>query len=130
MPGKHGKLLLLWGALFAFSLLFLLLNVGLLRRTEGILVFPPLDQPSGEPGEEEPPPEGAYRAWSIVLGVVAAVTSAGGFIATTFFALREDRRESALHELQLEKLKREIEQKDLEIAELRREQGGQHPPGP
>ena len=57
-----------------------------------------------------------------MLAIVTAVASGGGFIATTYFAIREDRRDVALHDLQIESLKREIAHKDLEIARLRQEQ--------
>ena len=51
---------------------------------------------------------------------ITAVISGLGFIFTTFFAYREDRRAAALHQIQLVNAQKEVARKDLEIEELRR----------
>lgn len=126
MSGKYSKLLVFWGVLFVLSLLFLFTGLGASLRTasDGLIE---LDKPNVDPEEIEKPVETAFD-WGWLLALVATVASAGGFVATTYFAIREDRRDSALHQLQIDSLKREIEHKDLEIAKLRRDRKQPPPP--
>ena len=117
MSGKYAKLLIFWGVLFVLSLFFIFTGLGTSFQS-GSDPTHELDKPPV--GPEEKPAETAFN-WGMVLAVVTAVASGGGFIATTYFAVREDRRDTDLHQLQIESLKREIEHKDLEIAKLRQE---------
>jgi len=126
MFGKYRVVLLVfWGILLLVSLLALAL--GLQRASRPIEVsLPPLLQP--EAGEDGGPAaggdEGAAQeaSWTLALSVFTAVISAAGFIGTTFFALRSDRRQAALHDLQVANLRAEIERQELEIERLWREQ--------
>lgn len=120
MSGKYSKLLVFWGVLFALSLFFIFTGLGTTSRTESA-PSNGLDKPTIGPEGGELVAE-ADSNWNMVLAIVTAVASGGGFIATTYFAIREDRRDTALHDLQIETLKREIAHKELEIAKLRQEQ--------
>ncbi len=126
MSGKYSKLLVFWGVLFVLSLLFLFTGLGTSLRSasDGLIG---LDKPNIDLEEIEKPIETAFD-WGWVLAAITTVASAGGFIATTYFAIREDRRAAAMHQLQIDTLKREIEHKDLEIAKMRRE--SEQPPPP
>ena len=126
MSGKYSKLLIFWGVLFVLSLLFIFTGLGTSFQS-GTDPTNGLDKPTVDPEEVEKPDETAFN-WGMVLAVVTAVASGGGFIATTYFAVREDRRDVAMHQLQIESLKREIEHKDLEIAKLRQEGEQDAPP--
>ncbi|MCA9920051.1 MAG: hypothetical protein KC423_17435 [Anaerolineales bacterium] len=109
--------MLFFGTLFLaslFSLLIFVLPKGLNQATE------PGDGSNinGEGGaviEEEPGVD-----LGTVLSVITAVISGLGFVFTTFFAYREDRRAAALHQIQLVNAQKEVARKDLEIEELRR----------
>lgn len=116
MSGKYAKLLLFWGILFGIA-------VGITLISWQSLASSGDGRPPGiiEPPPEEGEGEGGTGSINLILGVLTALTSAGGFIVTTIFALREDRRDSTMHQLQIEQLKREIEQKDLELDEMRQE---------
>jgi hypothetical protein len=120
VSGKQSKLLVFWAVLFVLSLFFIF---GSLDTSPYTISFPPIDsqEPTGEPESGELVEEADFN-WSLAVAIVTAVASAGGFIATTLFALREDRREAAMHNLQIESLKREIAHKDLEIARLWQQQ--------
>ena len=119
MSMRYAKFLIFWGVVFVISLFFIFTGFG--NNFSGFpessigLDKPPVN-PEGEEGQEEEP------NWNIILGVVTAVISGAGFMATTIFALREDRRDTALYDLQIKNLQKEIEQKNLEIEKLRREQ--------
>ena len=80
-----------------------------------------LDKPTVDPEGPDEPEEVSFNT-GMILAVVTAVASGGGFIATTYFAIRDDRRRSAIHQLQIDSLKKEIEHKDLEISRLRQAQ--------
>ncbi len=118
MSGKYAKLLILWGTLFIVSVVFLFNN---LRQ--------PLFESEGSTGINKPEsdgnnlsrPEEKTLGLSMTLALVTAVASGGGFIVTTTFAIRHDRRQTAIHYLQIESLKREIVHKDLQIERLRLE---------
>ena len=128
MSGKYRKLLLFWGILFALSAFLIVFNLGRLQQQEGGeggpgTGFPETPEEGGDGSGALPPgPEEGEPPLNMILAIITAVASGGGFIVTTLFALREDRRESALYDLEVENLKKEIEQKELEIAKLRREQ--------
>ena len=126
MSGKYRMILAFWGALFLASILMLFVN---LRSLEGgdtavLPQFPEngLELENGEslgrPGEL--PGNDSEMQWSLILSTVSALISAAGFMATTYFALRSDRRQSALNELQVKKLAGEIERQRLEIDRLRK----------
>lgn len=116
MSFKYARLLVFWGVIFVISLFLIFTGFGNAFSSDSNgLDHPAVPEIDGKPDETE-------TNWSLILGVVTAVTSGAGFMATTIFALRDDRRESELHELQVKNLKREIEQKDLEIEKLRQEQ--------
>ena len=125
MSGKYSKLLVFWGVLFVLSLLFIFTGLGTMSRT-GSGSSTGLDKPTTAPEGGELVAEEDLN-WSLVLAIVTAVASGGGFIATTYFAIREDRRDAALHDLQIETLKREIAHKDLEIAKLKQEREPRDP---
>ena len=120
MSGKYSKLLVFWGVLFVLSLFFIVNGFGTRFQLENGASIG-LGSPTSEPEFGEQVVEADFN-WSLVLAIITAVASGGGFIATTYFAIREDRRDAALHDLQIETLKREIAHKDLEIARLRQEQ--------
>lgn len=119
MSGKYSKLLIFWGVLFVLSLFFIFTGLGP-SQPSAADGSNELHRPNVDPEEGDKPQESAAN-WGMVLAVVTAVASGGGFIATTYFAIREDRRDAAIHQLQIKSLKKEIEHKDLEIARLRRE---------
>ena len=129
MSGRYSKLLVFWAILFTLSAAVIFVNIRVLQqRTEGS--FPPgigPEVPDSGPDEGEQPADSS-QTWAIVLAVVTAVASGGGFIVTTIFALRNDRRESALYLLQIKNLKKEIEHKDLEIERMKRERRAPEPP--
>lgn len=118
MSLRYAKLLIFWGVVFVVSL-FLIFS-----GFSGSFPLGSIDggdqTPTAPEGEDGSQDEGMNL--NIILGVVTAVISGAGFMATTIFALREDRRETALYELQIKNLKREIERKDLEIEKLRQDQ--------
>jgi hypothetical protein len=131
MSGKYRLLLAFWGALFLVSACIMLVSVRSFRQeSEGALPpFPlpgleietegakPIEKPDEGVGEED-----VGAQWSLVLATVSAFISAAGFMATTYFALRNDRRQAALTELEVQKLANEIERQRLEINQLRRAQ--------
>lgn len=120
MSLRYARLMIFWGVLFVTALLLLFTGFGSTFSSEAE-TSNGLDGPTTSPdGGDKPEETGAN--WNIILGVVTAVTSGAGFIATTFFALREDRRDTALNELQIKNLERDIEQKNLEIDRLRQDQ--------
>ncbi|HEX6384701.1 MAG TPA: hypothetical protein VF177_08535, partial [Anaerolineae bacterium] len=82
------------------------------------LVFPRYGAPAGRPGD---PGESAASSLPIILSVVTAIVSAGGFIFSTIFAFRQDRRAAQLHSLEIKRLNRELRQKELEIERLSRQ---------
>lgn len=119
MTGKYAKLLLFFGVLFVLSVSFMAAGlrgwpVGGVGGDNGFEI------PNVDPEDILKPEEGTLNL-SMVLAVVTAVASGGGFLATTYFALRNDRRQAAIHRLQIHSLVKEIEHKDLEIKQLRRE---------
>ncbi len=116
MSLRYVKLLILWGVVFVISLFFIFSGFGDFFQSSSESLNGS-DKPAIGPEGEDAGPN-----WNLILGVVTAVTSGAGFITTTFFALREDRRETAVHDLQVKNLKKEIEQKDLEINKLRQDQ--------
>jgi hypothetical protein len=120
MSWKYVRLLVFWGVVFVLSLFFIFSGFGNSSLIE-INSLNELDWPNTVPESGEKP-EQTGTNWNIILGIVTAVTSGAGFLATTIFGLREDRRDTALHALQIENLKKEIEQKDLEIEKLRQDQ--------
>ena len=126
MSGKYSKLLIFWGVLFVLSLLFIFTGLDTSFQ-RGMDASSGLDKPTVDPEEGEKPAETGFN-WGMALAVVTTIASGGGFIATTYFAVREDRRDVAMHQLQIESLKREIEHKDLEIAKLRQEREQESPP--
>lgn len=133
MSGKYRLLLAFWGALFLVSALMLFINVRSLGDQPGAILPPfPGDNTGGEtglpgdrPSEGQEPGDG-QSSWSLVLSTVSALISAAGFMATTYFALRNDRRQTRKTELEIEKLANEIQRQRLEIEALRRAQ--QPPP--
>ena len=116
MSLRYAKLLVFWGVVFVISLFLIFTGFG--------NIFQSSSEPSIGPDKPAIGPEGedTWPNWNLILGVITAVTSGAGFITTTFFAMRDDRRETALHDLQIKNLQKEIEQKDLEIKNLRQDQ--------
>ncbi len=132
MSGKYRFLLLFWGGLFFVSALIMFISLQTFREESGSLLPPfPLVPPNGmetesgipvdKPDDDLVVDDGSSQ-WSLVLATVSAFVSAAGFIATTYFALRNDRRQSALTRLEVEKLANEIERQKLEIEQLRQSQ--------
>ena len=120
MSRKHTIRLFLFGTLFLaslFSLLYYALPRGLDPTAEtpnqGIL------STSGEDGGGRVPIKEGVVDYGTVISVATAVITGLGFVFTTFFAFREDRRASELHALEIANAKRELAQKELEIEELR-----------
>ena len=116
------KNLVFFGALFALSVLLLLLTFYFNEE----LIFPRFGAPPHRPGD---PGESAANSLPIILSLITAVVSAGGFIFSTLFAYREDKRATQLHSLELERLKRELRQKELEIEGLSRQLQGRSETG-
>ncbi len=106
MSGKYSKILLFWSLLFVVSVCIAIIA----WNSAGLSL-------DGRPPELED----TQVSLNMILGVVSAITSAGGFIVTTYFALRADKRDKSMHDLQIEKLKRDIEEKDLELKRLRKQ---------
>lgn len=111
---KYLQNLVFFGALFALSGLLLFLTFYFNED----LVFPRYGAPAGRPGD---PGESAASSLPIILSVVTAIVSAGGFIFSTVFAYREDRRAAQLHSLEIKRLNQELRQKELEIERLSRQ---------
>jgi hypothetical protein len=105
------------GRLFFFGILFLL-SAGLLLASLFLLN-------GGGPGnttsglETELPVPAA--SLTLLLSALTVVGSAVGFAVTTFFNLRDDRRDAQRHALEMERLRQELTLKELEIERLRRE---------
>jgi hypothetical protein len=136
MSGKYRLLLAFWSALFLVSALILFVNLQSLNAGSGVNLpaFPGngLESEIGEPGDKpegELPSTDAGSQWSLLLSTVSALISAAGFMATTYFAMRNDRRQSALTELEIKKLATEIERQRLEIDQMRRAQKEQEKQG-
>lgn len=117
MPRKYLKNLVVFGALFALSVLALLLTFYFNEE----LLFPRYGVLSGRPGD---PGESPTTSLPIILSVVTALVSAGGFLFSTIFAYREDKRATQLHSLEIERLKRELQEKELAIERLSRQLPG------
>jgi hypothetical protein len=123
MSGKYTKLLLFWVILFGIALAIIFISWQNASNASAGINLPGIADPGQGTGDDN------AGALNLVLGVITALTSAGGFIVTTLFALREDRRDAAMHKFQIERLKREIEQKDLELDQMRREQENENDKG-
>lgn len=131
MSSKYQRLLVFWGVIFVLSLLFMATNWRVFRS--GDTADPPAiptDGPDSGEGTDDgdgevPPvidiPDETERAINLLLSVATAVVSASGFIVTTIYAKREDQRETEMHSLEVAKLRKEIEQKELEIERLRKQ---------
>lgn len=137
MSGKYRLLLAFWSALFLASALILFINLQSLSTGGGVKLplFPDngLETDIGEPGDKpggELPSDDPGSQLSLLLSTVSALVSAAGFMATTYFAMRNDRRQSALTELEIKKLANEIERQRLEIDQMRRAQQEQEKQGP
>ena len=130
MSGKYRLLLASWGALFLASTLILFVNLQSSSNNAGT-ILPPF--PGFELGTEEGDKpvggdlltEDGDTQWSLILSTASAFISAAGFMATTYFAMRNDHRQAALTELEVQKLAAEIERQRLEIDQLRRSQQNQ-----
>jgi hypothetical protein len=136
MSGKYRLLLAFWSALFLVSALILFVNLQSLGAGSGLTLplFPEngakteIGEPGDKPGGELPSDDSGSQ-WSLLLSTVSALISAAGFMATTYFAMRNDRRQSALTELEIKKLANEIERQRLEIDQMRRAQQEQEKQG-
>jgi hypothetical protein len=138
MSGKYRLLLAFWSALFLVSALILFVNLQSLSTGSGVNLNLPLfpengaETEIGVPGDKpggELPSDDSGSQWSLILSTVSALISAAGFMATTYFAMRNDRRQSALTELEIKKLANEIERQRLEIDQMRRAQQKQEKQG-
>jgi hypothetical protein len=131
MSGKYRLLLAFWVGLFIASVLIIGANIRPFsleigselpslpiwpsEGSETEIIKPPLDKPEGGGGEVD-----AAAGWSLLLSGVSALISTAGFMTTTYFALRSDRRQAAQTELEVKSLALEIERQRLEIGQLRR----------
>ena len=138
MSGKYRLLLAFWSALFLVSALILFVNLQSLSTGSGVNLNLPLfpengaETEIGVPGDKpggELPSDDSGSQWSLILSTVSALISAAGFMATTYYAMRNDRRQSALTELEIKKLANEIERQRLEIDQMRRAQQKQEKQG-
>lgn len=121
MSRTNRVLLIFWAVLLGLSLLSVALNVSQIRIAGEVgPAEPPTGEDNGKPTTDLDEP--GADTLNLVLAVITAVASAGGFITTTIFTLREDRRDTARYELEIENLRKEIEHKKLEIVRLKREQ--------
>lgn len=125
MSAKYAKLFLFFGVLFLLSLASIFHGLGA-WQTGSPGFESGLEQPHVDPEDIFTPARDSLNL-SMVLALVTAVASGGGFIATTYFAMRDDRRQAALHRLQIQSLRQEIVHKDLEIKRLRQEQRLRNP---
>lgn len=135
MSGKYRLLLAFWSALFLVSALILFVSLQSFSAGSGAKwpLFPGNGTESeiGGPGEKpegELPADDAGSQWSLILSTVSALISAAGFMATTYFAMRNDGRQTALTDLEIQKLANEIERQRLEIDQMRRSQQKQEKP--
>jgi hypothetical protein len=132
MSGKYRLLLAFWSALFLTSALILFLSFQSLNTgSEGDLpLFPEngtesdINEPDDKPVVELPL-AGPGSEWSLILSTISVLVSAAGFMATTYFAMRNDRRQTAITELEIQKLANQIERQRLEIDQMRRDLGDQ-----
>ncbi|MFN2254419.1 MAG: hypothetical protein ACK2U6_09255 [Candidatus Promineifilaceae bacterium] len=131
MSGKYRILLAFWFGLFIASVLIIGANLqpfGLevgselpslpiwpSEGSETEIIKPPIGRPECGGSEID-----AAARWSLLLAGVSALISAAGFMTTTYFALRSDRRQTAQTELEVQSLALEIERQRLEIDRLRR----------
>lgn len=138
MSGKYRLLLAFWSALFLVSALILFVNLQSFSTGSGVNLNLPLfpengaETEIGVPGDKpggQLPSDDSGSQWSLILSTVSALISAAGFMATTYFAMRNDRRQSALTELEIKKLANEIERQRLEIDQMRRAQQKQENQG-
>lgn len=128
MSGKYRLLLAFWSTLFLVSALILIVNIQAFSAGSGaeLPLFPGngAETENGGPGDKpggELPSNDAEIQWSLILSTISALISAAGFMATTYFAMRKDRRQTALTELEIQKLAQEIERQRLEIDQMRNE---------
>ena len=123
MFGKTGMLLLVWGVLLAVALLSVMIGLRQMSESTTLEIVLPIQPETGEDGALTTTVEvtGQETPWTLALSVFTAVVAAAGFVGTTFFALRSDRRQTELHDLQIANLRTEIERQRLEIERLRRE---------
>jgi hypothetical protein len=133
MSGKYRVILAFWGLLFLASSLIVLISWQPVDQGADSLQ-PPVTRPPGnnlesgvDNNEGKPagglvPIEGEGQ-WSLFLAAASAFVSAAGFMTTTYFAMRNDRRQTTLTQLQVQQLATEIERQRLEIDRLKREQG-------
>jgi hypothetical protein len=132
MSGKYRLLLAFWGALFLTSALILFLSLYSLNTgsTGDLPLFPEngteieIDGSDGKP-DLELPIQNTGTQWSLILSTFSALVSAAGFMATTYFAMRKDQRQTVVTELEIKKLANEIERQRLELDQMRRELGDQ-----
>lgn len=131
MSGKYRVVLAFWGLLFLASSLIVLVSWRPSdRAVDGLQ--PPTTLPPGNGLESNVDDDGKPAGglvpveddtqWSLYLAAASAFVSAAGFMTTTYFAMRNDRRQTALTQLQVQQLATEIERQRLEIDRLKREQ--------
>lgn len=132
MSNRLRILRLFWILIFALSLAIIALNWNGFSQieespsTDGAPSGLPGDTSTTEPGETDGEFESVEfrdpnRALNLFLATITAAASVGGFLVTTFFSMRDDRRAGALHALELRNLQQELKQRELEIERLKQE---------
>ncbi len=129
MNMTYRNLRIFWSILLVLSLIYLGLNWGVLwqqaaeQQTGGDEAKPGFQQDNVKPWDLDEVEKDPERLLNIGLAIVSARVSGGGFLVTTYSAMRDEKRKAARHQLDMENLKRDIEQKELEIEKLRKGRG-------
>ncbi len=129
MNQTHRNLRIFWGIMLVLSLIYWGLNWGVLwqqaaeQQTGSLEAKPGFNRDDVKPWDIDESEKDPERLLNIFIGIASAIVSGGGFLVTTYSAMRDEKRKAARHQLDMESLKRDIEQKELEIEKLRKEIG-------
>ena len=129
MNQTNRNLRIFWGIILMLSLLYLGLNWGVLwqqaaeQQTSSSEVKPGFSRDDVKPWDIDEAEKDPDRLLNIFVAVASAIVSGGGFLVTTYAAMRDEKRKETRHQLELKNLRRDIEQKELEIEKLRKEIG-------
>lgn len=134
MNQTNRNLRIFWSIILVLSLLYLGLNWGVLwqqaaeqqaaeQQTSSSEVKPGFSRDDVKPWDIDEAEKDPDRLLNIFVAVASAIVSGGGFLVTTYAAMRDEKRKETRHQLELKNLRRDIEQKELEIEKLRKEIG-------
>lgn len=106
MRAKHFFLLLIFGGIFLISAYFFVSYYFEGEAPAAVTTNAPesadIESDLNVAGKEE-------SRLPLIFSALSAVASGGGFLVTTFFAIRRDRRAAELHALQIERARRDID---------------------